>query len=139
MIESSLYVLTCDDHVCTYTGCALIVLNRHYISYLHLDVAQKERHPMRLKDFNQLSRTFWVLALACCMHYGSLRPFIAFGIHFISTKYRVTSTQAAAYVGYVYLTASFALPACGIFIDRFGRRAPVCVFSVAMLLSRASV
>jgi len=105
-------------------GALLILLDRHHTKFLN-EGANDGSAPIRLADFKQLTATFWVLALACCMHYAAVLTFIAFGIEFISGRFDVSDTQAATTMSFIYLTACVALPPCGLLIDRFGHRVSV--------------
>lgn len=95
---------------------------------------QEATDKLVLRDLYQFDRSYWYIVGLCVVFYSAIFPFRAFAIKYFIEAHGSTREIAGFLNSLLPLSAMFATPIFGLFVDRVGRRALLMVFGSLLLL-----
>lgn len=151
LLNSSLtpYLFSISQNYSTPLGVGLIVCIFSWFSGLALNYMDKESdkregkivevdedeeekvyHTVNFKDFFEFKLIYWLIVAVLALSYGSLLTFTGNANDLYSKSFRLDIQTAGMYVTVIYLTSGILLPFVGWFIDSFGKRTWVMMYSL---------
>jgi MFS family permease len=95
---------------------------------------QEQTEKLVLRDLYQFDRGYWYIVGLCVVFYSAIFPFRAFAIKYFIEAHGATREFAGFLNSLLPLSAMFATPLFGLFVDRIGKRALLMVFGSLLLL-----
>ena len=96
--------------------------------------ARGETEKLVLRDLYQFDRAYWFIVGLCVVFYSTIFPFRAFAIKYFIEAHGETREVAGFLNSILPLSAMFATPLFGLFVDRVGRRALLMVVGSLLLI-----
>ncbi len=88
-----------------------------------------EGHKIRLKDIKNFKRIFWFLAVNYGLAGSIFFTFTNLANDFVSQRFGFDNIEAGDIVASIYIAMAIAAPACGLLVDKYGRRVKVLVLA----------
>jgi MFS family permease len=89
---------------------------------------------VKLRNLLRFRLEYWYIVGLCVTFYSVIFPFRStFAIKYFQQAHGLSLAEASRMNSYVFMAAIIAMPACGFFVDRFGRHVPLMMFGSLLL------
>ncbi len=98
-----------------------------------------ESDQIKFKDLKNFNMTFWLLTLNCMLIYGAFFSFTGNANDILNKMFNVSNDTAGLYLMIIYLIAACVTPFFGKICDKYGNRATMMIFPLAMFVVALTV